>query len=59
MNDICNVSYILKFVLFADDTTIITSDKNMAKQYSETNREHNKLYTWLSVNIISYILGLV
>ena len=49
LNDICNVSNILKFVLFADDTTIITPDKNVAKLFSETNRELNKLYTWLSV----------
>ena len=53
MNDICNVSKILTFVLFADDTTICTSDKNVAKQYSETNRELNRLYTWLSVNKLS------
>ena len=53
MNDICNVSNIVKFVLFADDTTIFTSDKNVAKPYSETNRELNKLCTWLSVNKLS------
>ena len=53
MNDICNVSNILKFVLLADDTTIFTSDKNVAKLFSETIREINKLYTWLSVNKLS------
>ena len=53
MNDICNVSNILKFVLFADDTTIFFSEKYMAKLYSETNRELNKLFTWLSVNKLS------
>ena len=51
-NDICNVSNNLKFVLFAYDTTVFTSDKNMAKLYSETNREL-KLYTWLCVNKLS------
>ena len=50
VNDICNISNIFTFVLFADDTTIFTSDKNMAEQYSETNRELNKLYTWLCIN---------
>ena len=45
MNDICNVSNILKFVLFADDTNIFTSDRNVAKQCSESNRDLNKLYT--------------
>ena len=38
MNDTCNVWNIFRFVLFADDTTIVTSDKNMTKLYSETNR---------------------
>ena len=47
MNDICNVSNILTFVPFADDTTIFTSDKNVAKLFSQTNRELNKLYTCL------------
>ena len=38
MNDICSVSNILKFVLFADDTTILASDKNVTKLCSEANR---------------------
>ena len=37
MNDVCNVSNISQFVLHADDTTIFTSDKNMAKPYSEND----------------------
>ena len=38
----CNI-LILKFVLFADDITIFTSDKIMAKQFSITNRELNNV----------------
>ena len=34
-------------------TTIFTSDKNVDRQCSETNRELNKLYTWLCVNKLS------
>ena len=41
------VSNILKFVLFTDDTNIFTSNKDIVKQYCETNRELNTLYTWL------------
>ena len=33
--------------------TIFTLDKNMAKQYSETNRELNKLHTLLCVSQLS------
>ena len=50
MNLLCSVSNILKFVRFADDITIFTSDKNVARQYSETNRELRQSYTWLCVN---------
>ena len=42
-----------KFVLFADDTIIFTSEKNVTNLYSETNRDLNKLYTWLCVNKLS------
>ena len=38
INDISNVSNILKFVLFADDTNIFISNKDIANLYSETNR---------------------
>ena len=31
INDICNVSKFLKFVLFADDTNILYSDANVKK----------------------------
>ena len=53
INDICNVSNILKFILFADDSNIFTSKKDIAKPYCETNRELNMLYTWLCVNKLS------
>ena len=41
INYICNVSNILKFVLFANDTNIFTSKNDIAEQYCETNRELN------------------
>ena len=56
MNDICNVSNIFTFVLFADDTSIFTSNKDIAKPYSDTNRELNKSYTWLCVNKLTNII---
>ena len=53
INDICNVSIILKCVLFADDASIFISNKDIAKLYCETSRKLNKLYIWLSVNKLS------
>ena len=57
INDICNVSKILKFVLFADDTNIFYSDANIV--YSDANinnlnyvvnSELDKLNTWFIIN---------
>ena len=56
MNDICNISSTLKFVLFADGTNIFTSNNDIAKQYSEANRELYRLFTWLCVNKLSIII---
>ena len=45
INDICNVSNLLKFVLFADDTHIFCSNENVAVLQDTLNRElENSLY---------------
>ena len=53
INDICNVSKRLKFILFADDTNILYSDANVHNLISVINYELDKLYTWFSVNKLS------
>ena len=53
INDICNVSKLLKFILFADDTNILYSESNVHNLISIINHELDKLYTWFSVNKLS------
>ena len=53
INDICNVSKLLKFILFADDTNILYSDSNIHNLISIINHELDKLYTWFCVNKLS------
>ena len=48
INDICNLSQLLNFFLFADDTNILY----MMQMYI-VNCELDKLYTWFSVNKLS------
>ena len=53
INDICNVSQILKFVLFADDTNILYSDANLNNLNIVGNIELDKLNTWFIINKLS------
>ena len=50
INDICNVSYILKFVLFADDTNIFCSGKDINQLSKLLCIELDKLNIWFAVN---------
>ena len=53
INDICNVSTILKFVLFADDTNILYSDANVNNLNIVVNSELDKLNTRFIINKLS------
>ena len=53
INDICNVSKILKFVLFADDTNILYSDANVNNLNNVVNSELDKLNTRFIINKLS------
>ena len=53
INDICNVSKILKFVLFADDTNIFCSDTNILNLSKTVSKELDKLNIWFAVNKLS------
>ena len=44
INDICNVSNLLKFVLFADDTNIFCPNENVAVLQYTLNMELAKLF---------------
>ena len=53
MNDLPSGSNILKFHLFADDTSIFDSHKSAKNLESIVNCELNKVSTWLSPNRLS------
>ena len=57
INDICNVSNLLKFVLFADDINIFCSNENVEVLQDTLNRELAKLFVWFSINKLSLNLG--
>ena len=50
VNDICSSSKTLKFYLFADDTNILLSNKNLKSLEKNMNIELNKVYQWLISN---------
>ena len=53
LNDICNVSSILEFTLFADDTNIIYSHDSTTSSCNTLNTELEKLNAWLNLNKLS------
>ncbi len=56
INDICRVSYISKYVLFADDTNIFCSGENL-QLLDMIITELNKLKTWFHRNKLSLNLN--
>lgn len=53
INDLCYVSPKLKFILFADDTTILYSGKNLQLIVNEITVELEKLKKWFNQNKLS------
>ena len=53
INDLPNISKILNFYLFADDTNIYYESSSLDKLERTVNRELNKLFLWLNVNRLS------
>ena len=49
INDICNVSKLVKFILFADDTNVFCAGDNIELECM-LNRELTKLGKWFAVN---------
>ena len=54
---LCNVSDVVKCVLFADDTNIFCSERNLTDLQLTLNRELGKLFVWFSVNKLSINLS--
>ena len=50
VNDMCNISKILKFVLFADDTNIFCSGHDAMQLSRDLSNELDKLSVWFAVN---------
>ena len=50
VNDICNISKILKFVIFADDTNIFCSGHDAMQLSRYLSNELDKLSVWFAVN---------
>ena len=53
INDIANISNILKFILFADDTNTFVSHKNLDYLQQIMNEKLKKLVLWFKVNKLS------
>ena len=57
INDIGNASDVVKCVLFADDTNIFCSERNLTDLQLTLNRELGKLFVWFSANKLSLNLS--
>ena len=53
INCICNVSPVLKFILFDDDTNIFCSGCGIVKLSIIVSNELDKLNEWFAVNTLS------
>ena len=53
INDMCNVTKIFEYVLFADDTNLFCSNDNMKVLIKEINEGLSKLKKWFAVNKLS------
>ena len=53
INDICNVSEIVKFILFADDTNVFYSDHDINNLCTTMSNELDNLHAWFTVNKLS------
>lgn len=53
MNDISNISENLKTILFADDTTVFSSHKDIGTLCSTMNNELKEVCNWFKANKLS------
>ena len=55
INDICNVSNILDFILYADDTNVFYKHENIDMMCKIVSVELDKLSTWFALNKLALI----
>ena len=53
INDIVNTSNMLQFILFADDTAILFSDKDISSKVDLMNTELKEVTNWFKTNKLS------
>jgi len=53
INDICKVSQVFKYILFADDTNLLCCDRDLNELISMINGGLQQLQTWFSANRLS------
>ncbi len=53
MNDICYTSHLLNMILFADDTTVFYSNKNISALCDTMNTELQEVSNWFKANKLS------
>jgi hypothetical protein len=53
INDLNSLSNILKFIMFADDTNIFISGKNLDEIVPLINKELCKVNSWFCANLLS------
>ena len=53
INDICKVSQVFKYILFADDTNLLCCDRDLNELVRMINGGLEQLQTWFSVNRLS------
>ena len=57
INDIENCSMLLKFILFADDTTVLFKSRDINQLNSTLSNEINKVLTWFASNKLAINLS--
>ena len=53
INDMCNVSMLMKSIVFADDTNFFYSGDNLSQVCETISTELGKLHSWFQVNKLS------
>ena len=53
INDMCNVSMLMKSIVFADDTNLFYSGDNLSQVCETVSTELDKLHSWFQVNKLS------
>ena len=57
VNDMCNVSSLLKSILFADDTSCFLEGSDLPMMCNQLSTEMNKMSVWFKVNKLSLNLS--